>query len=415
MRESRVLEFKERVTDSFLKTVSAYANYGAGRIVFGIADDGRITGIENLNETCLAIENKINDSISPTPDYALEPNSRKKTITLLVQEGPHKPYCYKSKAYRRNDTATVEVDRLEFGRLVLSGQNLTFDETSARSSDLSFATLGEQLKRKMGIDTVNDDILKTLELESPNGELNVAAELLADTNTFPGIDIVRFGSTISIFKERATFERESILLQYEHALDVYKRNYQYESIDGALRTIHDLIPEEAFREAVANSLVHRQWDVPTHIRISMFDDRIEVVSPGGLPQGLTKREYLEGQVSILRNPIVGNVLFRLGIIERFGTGVLRIKDCYRDSLVQPDFDVFENSIKITLPLLQVSENLPEDEAAIYRIVEGRTMPIGEIADLSSFGRSKVHGILKKLAEKGYVEILGAGRGTKYRA
>lgn len=415
MRESRILEFKKAVTNTFLKTVSAYANYNSGTIVFGIADDGTVSGIDDIGETCLAIENKINDSIDPVPRYTIEPDYGNRTIALVVEEGPDKPYCYKSKAYRRNDSSTVEVDRLEYGRLVLSGQNLTFDKLPAHSTSLAFATLGRRVEQEMGVEGLTDDVLKTLELEGPRGDFNIAAELLADVNAFPGIDVVRFGETINIFKDRATFERESVLLQYDHVLDFYKRYYQFEEIDGALRTVRERIPQAAFREAVANALVHRQWDVAAHVRVSMFDDRIEVASPGGLPQGLTEREYLEGQTSVLRNPILGNVFFRLGIVERFGTGVLRIRESYRGSAPQPAFDIFENSIKITLPVWESSCDLPKDEACVYRIVKGRTLPIGEVARLAGFGKSKTCGILKRLAEKGFVEIVGTGRGTKYRA
>lgn len=415
MRESKTLEFKEEISNSFLKTVSAYANYGTGQVVFGVADDGRVVGIKDLNETCLAIENKINDSIAPAPNYILEPNAKNSTIVLTVEEGPHKPYYCKGKAYKRSDSSTVEVDQLELGRLVLLGRNMTFDEMKARTDGLTFATLGKRLESAMGVDAVNDDVLKSLELESPKGEFNIAAELLADANSFPGIDIARFGQTISIFRERATFEKESVLLQYDHVLDIYRRNYQYEEVAGALRTTRELIPEAAFREAIANALVHRQWDTSSHVRVSMFDDKIEVVSPGGLPVGLSEREYLEGQVSVLRNPILGNVFFRLGIIERFGTGVLRIKDCYRGSAVQPSFEIFENSIKVTLPLWQDVTALQEDEAIVYRIIEGRMLPVSEISTMSGFGKSKTHGILKSLVEKGYAEIMGSGRGTKYKA
>ncbi len=415
MRETKTLEFKESLANSFLKTVSAYANYGTGKIVFGVTDDGETVGVDNVDETCLAIENKINDSISPAPDYSLEPNMADKTITLTVEEGPHKPYCLKSKAYKRNDTSTVEVDRLEFGRLVLVGQNLSYDKTPAHTDGLMFKTLGAQVGEKLGISEINDDVLKTLELESPRGEFNVAAELLADVNPFPGIDCARFGDSISVFKERATFEKQSVLLHYAHALEMYRRYYQDEVVDGAVRVTRDLIPEAAFREAIANSLVHRQWDVPAHIRVAMFGNRVEITSPGGLPQGLSEREYLDGQTSILRNPVLGNVFFRLDLIERFGTGVLRIKECYRQSAAQPIFDIYENSIKVTLPVIQSTADLTEDEAAVFNIVSGRTLPTSEITSLSGFSRSKVQAITKRLVERGYLSVVGSGRGTKYRA
>lgn len=113
MKENRELELKLTITNTFLKTVSAFANYGSGRIIFGIDDNGKIVGIDDLDETCLSLENKINDNIVPKPNFSFIKNNRDKTITLVVKEGLDKPYLYKGKAYKRNDTSTVEVDRLE--------------------------------------------------------------------------------------------------------------------------------------------------------------------------------------------------------------------------------------------------------------------------------------------------------------
>ena len=121
MKETRSFEVKERVTNTFLKTVSAYANFGDGIIRFGITDDGKFVGIEDAGNACLDIENRINDSISPVPDYRISVDDDTNVITLEVKEGIYKPYYYKSKAYKRNDTATIEVDRLELNRLILEG------------------------------------------------------------------------------------------------------------------------------------------------------------------------------------------------------------------------------------------------------------------------------------------------------
>lgn len=127
VKESRNLEFKEQVTKTFLKTVSAYANYGAGEIRFGIKDDGQPVGFADPVQVCLDIENKINDSISPRPRYQLEIIEHK-MISLKVEEGQDKPYLYKGKAYTRNDTSSVEVSREELSRLTLQGRGQNFDE-----------------------------------------------------------------------------------------------------------------------------------------------------------------------------------------------------------------------------------------------------------------------------------------------
>ena len=159
----------------------------------------------------------------------------------------------------------------------------------------------------MGIEQLTRDILKTLELYSDQNGFNNAAALLADNNHFKGIDIIRFGDSIDEIMERKSVDK---------------------------------IPEKAFREAVVNALVHRMWDIPASIKISMYPDKIEINSPGGLPAGLSEDEYLNGQISLLRNPIIGNVFFRLKYIEKFGTGIMRINYAYKNILVKPEYRIF---------------------------------------------------------------------------
>ncbi len=483
MRETRILEFKETITNTFLKTVSAFSNYDGGTILFGVDDDGNVKGLPDVKQACLDIENKINDSISPQPNYTLEIQSNNQTIKLTVSSGLQKPYLYKSKAYKRNDTATIEVDTLEFTRLVLDGKNIRFEELPCKDQDLSFEILQRKLKESIQIEAFNQDTLRTLNLYDNVNGFNNAAGLLADKNHFPGIDIVKFGENISIIQKRTTVENTSVLDAYEKALAVFRDYYQYEVIQGADRKkmekipeaafreaianalIHrvwdvdshirvsmfddrievvspgglpsgitaeeylsgqyeviqgadrkkmEKIPEAAFREAIANALIHRVWDVDSHIRVSMFDDRIEVVSPGGLPSGITAEEYLSGKLSVLRNRNLANVFYRLGFVEIFGTGITRIKQLYAEGLMKPDFEVSENSIKIVLPLFEKDVNLTEDEKVIYKLLS-KTMlkPISEIAPYIPFGKSKTTKLLKDMGEKGVIAIEGKGRGTKY--
>ena len=146
----------------------------------------------------------------------------------------------------------------------------------------------------------------------------------------------------------------------------------------------------------------------------MFDDRIEIVSPGGLPSGITEEEYLSGKLSVLRNRNLANVFYRLGFVEIFGTGITRIKQLYAEGSVKPEFDVSENAIKIVLPTFVKNANLTEDEKVIYKLLS-KTMlkPISEIAPYIPFGKSKTTKLLKDMEQKGVVAIEGKGRGTKY--
>lgn len=414
MHETRTLEFKETITNTFLKTVSAFSNYDGGTIIFGIDDDGNVKGLSDAKQSCLDIENKINDSISPQPDYTLEIQNNEQTIKLTVKSGLQKPYLYKSKAYKRNDTATIEVDTLELSRLVLEGKNIRFEELPCKEQELSFEILYRKLKESIQIEVFSQDTLKILDLYSNANGYNNAAGLLADKNHFPGIDMVKFGENISIIQKRATFEKMSVLEIYEKSLEVFRDYYQYEIIQGSDRKKMEKIPEAAFREAIANALIHRAWDVESQIRVLMFEDRVEVFSPGGLPFGITAEEYLSGRLSVLRNRNLANVFYRLGFVEIFGTGITRIKQLYEESLIKPDFEISENTIKILLPVIENNLNLTEDERIVYRILSRTTLkPISEIAPYVPFGKSKTTQLLKDMGQKGVITVEGKGRGTKY--
>lgn len=413
MRETATLEFKQQLSKSYLKTVSAYANYGTGRIIFGIADDGTPVGLADPQDTCLRIEHAINDSIDPVPRFELAIEGDTRTVTLTVHEGPDKPYLSSGRAYRRTDTSTVEVSRLEYGRLVLTGEHVSFDALVAKEQDLAFGHLEKELASKLGLKPLDQNSLISLELMTPSGEYCNAAALLADSNHFPGIDIARFGESINIINARHTFEHMSVLEQMQRTLEVFDTYYAYEEIVGFERIAKTLVPREAFREAIANALVHRCWDVRANIKVGMFADRIEITSPGGLPAGITEELYLAGGPSVARNPILANVFFRLGHIERFGTGIPRILDEYAHETVSPSFALRDSSITVMLPVT-VLENVTLDEEAILAVLaKGSALTRSQISEKTQLSKSKAIRTLNALVEKGLVTKVGEGRSVRY--
>lgn len=414
MRENKQLEFKENIsTNTYLKTISAFANYDGGKIIFGISDNGVIRGIDNPMQACLDIENKINDNIKPMPRYTLDIQDNS-TISLEVYRGQFKPYLYKGKAYKRNDSSTVEVDRLELNRLILEGNNLSYEEIASSFQDLTFIELENELKKVLGISFLTEDILRTLDLFTSDMKYNNVAALLSDNNQFIGVDIIRFGDTIDEIMDRETYDNISILSMLKNSVNMYKKYYQYEKIEETSRTIIDKIPEKAFRETIANALVHRLWDVQASIKISMFNDKIEITSPGGLPSGLSKDEYLNGQISLLRNPILGNLFYRLRYIEKFGTGVLRINNAYDNSILKPEFKVFDNSISIVLPLTISKELLSTEELSILNILKNNIkLSRAQISKTIGLSKDKTIRILNSLIEKKMIQKSGVGRNTKY--
>lgn len=414
MNETKNIEYKSEMTANFLKTVSAFSNYGSGSIIFGVMDDGTICGIENISEFCLNLENKINDSISPMPEFTIRPDKRNKTVELLVKKGMHQPYLYKGKAYKRSDTATIEIDNVELRRLVLEGSNINYEQLECNDTDLKFTILEDRMKKVLGITKLNEDVIRTLGLINDEKKYTNVASLFADKNKFYGIDIARFGDSISEILDRDTITNVSVLRQYDRAIDCYKRYYTYEKINGIERVEKALIPETAFRETVANALIHRRWDIDSHIRIEMYKDRIEVRSPGGLPNNITKEEYLRGGISNLRNPIQGSIFFRLHLIEMFGTGIRRIQDSYADSKVKPEFVVGDNSVVVILPIIEDRYIVSLDEKKIVEILEmGILLSSSEISEEIGFSKAKTIRLLNSLLEKKYIEVYGTGRGTKY--
>jgi ATP-dependent DNA helicase RecG len=149
--------------------------------------------------------------------------------------------------------------------------------------------------------------------------------------------------------------------------------------------------------------------------ISMHRDRIEIASPGGLPFGLSKEEYLSGQISMLRNPIIGNVFFRLKYIEMFGTGIRRINYAYAENIIKPEFRILENSIKLILPLIQENIGLlSTDEQIVFEeLFDGIPKYRIEIEEKTQLNKDKLIRVLNQLIDKNVIEKSGKGRGTKY--
>ncbi len=413
MKENKFLEFKSNITNTFLKTVSAFSNIGTGVIRFGYNDDGSICPLEKeLSSFCLELENKINDSISPKPNYKFECNYNNKTVDLVVYEGLYKPYMYKGKAYKRNDTSTIEMDILELHRMILEGKNLTFEELDV-NEDLSFTSFSLKIKEILNIN-LSYDILKTFGLINNNGKYNNAALIVSDNNNLSGVDIIKFGDNINQIFDRRTIKNKSIFDMYDESFDMFKKYYSYEEIDGPNRKIINKIPENAFREALANALIHRIWDDIPNVRIAMYHDKIEITSPGGLLHCVSEKEYLDGQVSKPRNPILANIFFRLNYIEMFGTGILRIKQIYQDSTFKPDFKIYENSIKVILPNFNLKPIVTlEEQKIIDCLKRGVSASSKELSTITNFSKDKVLRVLKSLQKKGYVKSSGVGKSTKY--
>jgi ATP-dependent DNA helicase RecG len=250
--QSRDCEYTVVYTPYCLKTVSAFANYLDGRLIFGIKDDRTVLGVENVQQLMLQIEHAINDGISPRPSYKLYTCRRegRQLVVLSVCKGMNPPYYYQHRAYVRFDASTAPVDAAQLRQLVLQGSALAYEELPASKQDLSFKQLEAEFQKVLGIETLSNDLLKTLGLVDRQG-YTYAGQLLSDS---PGpfhasLDIARFGESSSIFLHRESLEECSVLYQYHRVLELLDAWYgQYEQVSGFYREKRIQIPREACRE-----------------------------------------------------------------------------------------------------------------------------------------------------------------------
>lgn len=150
-----------------------------------------------------------------------------------------------------------------------------------------------------------------------------------------------------------------------------------------------------------------------NVQVALYDDRVVVTSPGSLPAGLTTEQYLYGQISVLRNPIVAEVFLKLDYIEKFGTGIARIRRAYRDSINQPVFDIRGGVVAVALPVTDTFEGSGEEAQVLKALSGGRIMSRSEIEKQTGLSRARTLSALESLLSRNAIMKQGTGRATKY--
>lgn len=426
--ENKHIEFKEKYSKSLLKTISAYANYHDGMIIIGINNDGKIIGCTNIIQLRLNIENAINDNIKPRPYYEIEVAEfeEREILILKISKGENTPYVYDKKAYQRFDTSTIEVDKIQYDELVLLGKNITYEELDYGSTGLNFELLEKSLKESLDIRYVDNNILKSLELYR-HDSYNNAAALLADTNNYNeiGIDLICYQDKSMLeIKDRIQIKGCSIIKHYEQSMQFYRKHINTRDIIKSERRVtFEEVPLVAYREAIANAIIHRDYSKKGHNRIEFFEDSIEIVSIGGLPIGISEEEFVKGSFTNARNRIIMEFFLRIKFIEKLGTGIRRIKSIYSQYHENPKFEVMKNSIKITLPKIN-SEKIDEknrasnvlslEEEKVLNYIKSCTeITRKDVENYMLIKKTKATQLLNNLVDKKLIYRLGSGRGIKY--
>lgn len=369
--ETTNIDYKELVEErkpkSWLKSVSAFANTKGGIILFGVEDETHeLKGLENVIKAAEKITELINSKITPLPRYEINTyiEDEKDYLELKIGDGPLTPYYVLSdgrkEAYVRMGNQSILAEEHILNNLILKGRNLTFDAlpTEYNIGDLSFTLLAATVKERTN--KIFDEKKDYLSLNLANNEnkLTNAGALLSDQGALKQSKIVctRWkGLTKGVILEDAIDDKEytgSLISLLENA-DLFIKNNSKQSwkIIGMDRIDLEDYPATARREAIVNALIHRDYQIlGGEIHIDMFDDRLEITSPGGMFDGsLIQNLEIKNIPSMRRNTIISDIFSRLHYMERRGSGLSRIIESYNDIDEKPKFISDSLSFTVIFP------------------------------------------------------------------
>jgi len=356
------LEFKKSLDKSFAEEVCAFANSSGGKILLGIADDGKTSGIKTDN----VLLSRIQDHIKQIePHLEIQISVLDNIVVVDIPEGKDKPYgCSKgfflrigpnSQKLTRNEIVSffqkegrIRFDELENGKAVFSRD---FD-VSAFNNFLQLASITPSIDK--------DFLLANLDCLSENGQMTNAGVLFFSKST----EFLLLQATVTcvLYKgierihvlDRKDFSG-NIIDNIENAVMFVLRHTNLEyKIEKLRREEIPEIPEVALREAVVNAVCHRDYfEKGANVMIEIFDDRLEISNPGGLPSGLTRKSF--GTKSVVRNPVIASLLHRAGYIEKIGTGIKRIENAVKEHGIGSVIFSFDSFFTVSFSRVKATE------------------------------------------------------------
>ena len=358
---------EERKPKSWLKSVSAFANSKGGIILFGVDDSTHeLEGLDNVQQVAEKITEIINARILPLPRYEINSftENGKDFLELKIGDGPSTPYYLvidgRKEAFIRSGNQSIPAPEHILNNLILKGKNLTFDAlpTDYKINDLSFTLLAATIKEKTNKKFDENKDFFSLGLANTEKELTNAGLLLSDQNPLKQSKIVctRWkGLNKGIIAEDAIDDKEyngSIIALLENADSFIKNNSKMSwKVVGMERQELEEYPITARREAIVNALIHRDYQIlGAEIHIDMFDDRLEITSPGGMFDGsLIQNLEIKNIPSMRRNIVIADIFSRLHYMDRRGSGLSRILESYNDSIQKPKFISDSLSFTVMFP------------------------------------------------------------------
>ena len=375
------LELERKDPLSWLKSVSAFANTIGGSLIFGVSDDDQLVGLANAERDAEDISEIIKNSLDPVPEFQLSLFSEdgKKFMIVTVKEGGETPYYVHLKghrdAYIRIGNESVKASAIDLRRLVLKGENRSWDSLPSRfkRTNCAFETLRSEYFNEKELEFEESDF-ESFGLVCGGGTLTNAGALLADKSPIrhSRVFCTRWnGLTKADGVMEALDDDEfsgGLLSLLNNAKDFVKVNSKTKwrkRDDGSGRDNFPEYPDTAVEEAIINALIHRDYlEIGSEIHIDMFDDRMEVYSPGGMMSGdLIQNLTLPKVASRRRNPVIADLFQRLDLMERRGSGFGKILRAYareskkRGKDIVPSFHSSPSEFVVVLPSLNYGVNI----------------------------------------------------------
>ena len=411
--ESKNVEYKVTLPDKsekYMKTIVAFANTQGGKLIVGIDDKTHeIVGVENeiLFQVMDGIANAISDSCVPQiiPDIEPQTVDGKTVIVVSVEAGKNRPYYLKSKG-KENGTyirvagtsrqafpekireLEMEGARISWDELICVGYPVSDEATERLCQDI------ESFREKAGMtehSVKKEQLINWKILKQSEGQImatNAYALLTSDYFPFSKTQCAVFkGTDRAVFLDKREFTGP-IYAQIESAVDFVLRNIRLGArIDGLVRKEKYELPLEAIREMIINAHCHRNLLDESCIQVAVYDDRLEVTSPGGLYNGLTYEEVMNGH-SKIRNKAIANIFSQMGLVEAWGSGIKRIFNAAKEyGLLEPKFQEFDNMFRVelfrsSLPMTLENKSIGEASEKHRRNI-GETSEKQETVDFNS--------------------------------
>ena len=320
-QESETVELKAIVVEDIKKEIIAFANCEGGKLYIGVQDDGTVSGLDNPDETSLQISNMVRDAIKPDLTMFLHYETvtvdGKKIVTVDIQQGTERPYYIAKKGLRpegvyvRQGYSSVPATNTAIRRMIKETDGDHFEEMRSLEQNLTF----ESAKKIFAERNVKFGLtqMKTLGMVTQDGVYTNLGLLLSDQCVHTIKAAVFQGTTQSEFKDRKEFSG-SLFRQMDEAYNFIDfRNQTHATFDKLYRIDRRDYPETAVREALLNLLVHREYSFRASTFISLYADRLEFTSIGGLVSGVSLKDVTMG-ISVCRNFKLANVFYRLELI-----------------------------------------------------------------------------------------------------